>query len=511
MMPGELAAADPMPAMGTRTDGKEGLMTRKVIPINDASSVPDSGGHFVSMYQKQPDIYPRSVKGWFAAWRWIFVWLTQLFFYGLPWLQYGGRQAVLFDLEAQRFYILGLVLYPQDLIFLAALLVLSALALFFFTAVAGRLWCGYTCPQTVYTEIFMWVERKIEGDRIARMRLDQAPWSANKLARKSAKQAAWLAISLFTGFSFVGYFTPIRELAAAVASFDVSSWNGFWVLFYGAATYGNAGYLREQMCKYICPYARFQSALIDKDSLVITYDQARGEPRGSRSRKASATAQGLGSCIDCTLCVQVCPTGIDIRNGLQNECIGCAACIDVCNDVMDKMDYPRGLIRYSTENGVVQGWSRRQMFKRALRPRVLIYGALLTAASAAFAASVVLRSPFQFDVVKDRGTLARIEGEGTVENLYRLQIMNRTEATQAYRVTASGIEGLLVTAPAVSAGPAGVTSVAVRLQLPPQAAAPLQGRSTPVVFEVSLLAPPGTATAGAAKVLREKSTFFVPR
>ncbi|MBX9716698.1 MAG: 4Fe-4S binding protein, partial [Burkholderiaceae bacterium] len=213
------------------------------------------------MYQKQPDIYPRAVKGSFAAWRWTFVWLTQLFFYGLPWIQWGGRQAVLFDLEAQRFYILGLVLYPQDLIFLAALLVLSALALFFFTAVAGRLWCGYTCPQTVYTEIFMWVERKIEGDRIARMRLDQAPWSANKLARKFAKQTAWLSIGLFTGFSFVGYFTPIRELAGAVVTFGVSPWNVFWILFYGAATYGNAGYLREQMCKYMCPYARFQSAL----------------------------------------------------------------------------------------------------------------------------------------------------------------------------------------------------------------------------------------------------------
>ena len=307
-------------------------MKRPVIPIRELDAKGDAGevAQFVSMYQKAPEIYPRAVKGWFAAWRWAMVWLTQLFFYGLPWLQWGGRQAVLFDLEVQRFYILGLVLYPQDLIFLAALLVLSALALFFFTAVAGRLWCGYTCPQTVYTEIFMWVERRIEGDRIARMRLDRAPWSPNKLARKGAKQAAWLAIGLFTGFSFVGYFTPIRELAQAVLAFDVSAWNTFWILFYGAATYGNAGYLREQMCKYMCPYARFQSALIDKDSLIITYDVARGEPRGSRSRKASAAEQGLGDCIDCTLCVQVCPTGIDIRDGLQNECIGCAACIDVC-------------------------------------------------------------------------------------------------------------------------------------------------------------------------------------
>jgi cytochrome c oxidase accessory protein FixG len=486
---------------------KRSLPPHPVIPIRPASVATGDDEQFVSMYQKQPDIYPRAVKGWFAAWRWVFVGLTQLFFYGLPWLQWSGRQAVLFDLEAQRFYILGLVLYPQDLIYLAALLVLSALALFFFTAVAGRLWCGYTCPQTVYTEIFMWVERRIEGDRIARMRLDQAPWSVNKLARKGAKQAAWLAIGLFTGFSFVGYFTPIRELAASVLMLSVTPWNLFWILFYGAATYGNAGYLREQMCKYMCPYARFQSALIDKDSLVITYDTARGEPRASRSRKAPV-AQGLGDCIDCTLCVQVCPTGIDIRNGLQNECIGCAACIDVCNDVMDKMGYAKGLIRYSTENGVVNGWTRLQMFKRALRPRVLVYGALLSAASVAFAVSVAHRSPFKFDVVKDRGALARVVDDGAIENVYRIHIMNRTETTQHYRVTASGIDGLAVSSPTASAGPAGVTSLVVTLQLPLAFAQRLQGKSTPVLFE--LAAQPSESTDPLA-VQHEGSTFFVPR
>ena len=487
-----------------------------MIPIHPAGPA-DSGGEagdgpqFVSMYEKQPEIYPRAVSGWFATWRWTFVWLTQIVFYGLAWLQWGGRQAVLFDLEAQRFYILGLVLYPQDLIFLAALLVLSALALFFFTAVAGRLWCGYTCPQTVYTEIFMWVERKIEGDRVARMRLDQAPWSAAKLARKSAKQAAWLAIGLFTGFSFVGYFTPIRELGADVLAFDVSAWSAFWILFYGAATYGNAGFLREQMCKYMCPYARFQSALIDKDSLIITYDAKRGDPRGSRSRKADSAAHGLGDCIDCTLCVQVCPTGIDIRNGLQNECIGCAACIDVCNDVMDKMGYAKGLIRYSTENGVVNGWTRLQMFKRALRPRVLIYGAVLSAASVAFAASVAMRSPFKFDVVKDRGALARVVEEGAVENVYRIQIMNRTEAPQTYRVSASGIDGLEVVAMPASAGPAAVTSTSVSLRLPFAVAQGLAGRSVPVMFAVTGVEPTSGTSADRAAIQFEKSTFFIPR
>ena len=483
----------------------------KVIPIMSASAEVEDSAQFVSMYQKQPTIYPRAVKGWFANWRWVFVWLTQLLFYGLPWLQWSGRQAVLFDLDAQRFYIFGLLLYPQDLIFLAALLVLSALALFFFTAVAGRLWCGYTCPQTVYTEIFMWAERKIEGDRVARMRLDQQPWRWSKIWRKGAKHSAWLSIALFTGFSFVGYFTPIRELSVDMARWNLSGWNAFWILFYGAATYGNAGFLREQMCKYMCPYARFQSALIDKDSLIITYDAKRGDPRGSRSRKADLAAHGLGDCIDCTLCVQVCPTGIDIRNGLQNECIGCAACIDVCNDVMDKMGYAQGLIRYSTENGVVNGWTRLQMFKRALRPRVLIYGAVLSAASVAFAASVAMRSPFKFDVVKDRGALARVVEEGAVENVYRIQIMNRTEAPQTYRVAASGIDGLEVVATPASAGPAAATSTSVSLRLPFVVAQGLAGRSVPVMFAVTRVEPTSGTSADRSAIQFEKSTFFIPR
>ena len=481
--------------------------SRPVIPILPVPATGPVDLSFLSMYEKQADIYPRAVKGWFAGWRWTFVWLTQLFFYGLPWLQWGGRQAVLFDLDAQRFYILGLVLYPQDLIFLAALLVIAAMALFFFTAVAGRLWCGYTCPQTVYTEMFLWVERRIEGDRIARMRLDKAPWGTEKLARKGAKQLAWLAIGMFTGFSFVGYFTPIRELAQAVVTWQVSGWNTFWILFYGGATYGNAGYLREQICKYMCPYARFQSALIDNDSLIITYDTARGDPRGSRSRKVAPAEQGLGDCIDCTLCVQVCPTGIDIRNGLQNECIACAACIDVCDDVMDKMGYPKGLISYKTENGVTQKLTRFQMMRRVFRPRVLVYGAVLAAMSVAFAVSVSLRSPFQFDVIKDRGALSRVVGQGAVENVYRIQIMNRTERTQVYRVAASGPQALTLSSADVRIAPAAIQSVVATLRLPQVAALPWQGRSVPVEFEVRTI----DAGRPGAAVQREKSTFQVPR
>ena len=340
----------------------------RIVPIVAHRAEDDAAGQVVSMYRSEKKIHARAVSGWFAAWRWLLVWGTQLLFYGLPWLPWNGRQAVLFDLGARRFYIFDLVLYPQDFIYLTALLVISAYALFLFTAVAGRLWCGFACPQTVYTEIFMWVERHFEGDRSARMRLDAAPWSADKLWRKGGKQAVWVAIGLWTGFTFVGYFTPIHTLWAevwatlglgAATQPGLGPWEAFWVLFYGFATYGNAGYMREQVCKYMCPYARFQSAMFDKDTMIVSYDPGRGEPRGSRPRSlahAEVKAQGKGDCIDCTLCVQVCPTGIDIRDGLQYECISCSACIDVCDGVMDKMQYPRGLIRFATENGLEHGY-----------------------------------------------------------------------------------------------------------------------------------------------------------
>ena len=460
----------------------------------------------MSLYEKQVKIYPRSVSGWYARWRWLMVWLTQAVFYLLPWLQWNGRQAMLFDLTERRFFVFGLVLHPQDFIYLAALLVISALALFFFTAVAGRLWCGYACPQTVYTEIFLWVERRIEGDRIARMRLDAAAWGLEKIARKGAKQAAWLLIGLVTGFTFVGYFTPIRTLALEAANMSFSPWEWFWVFFYGFATYGNAGYLREQMCKYMCPYARFQSALIDMDSLVIAYDAGRGEARGSRSRQADPKSMGLGDCIDCTLCVQVCPTGIDIRNGLQNECIACAACIDVCDDVMGKMGYAAGLIRYSSGNAIANAWSPRQMLGRVGRPRVLIYGALLLAMSVVFVISLSLRQGFLVDVIKDRGTLARVVGNGHIENVYRLQITNSTEQVQHYSISVSGLPGLrLVTATELEVPTVGIGSLPVRLTLSPDAAEAYRERANPIVFEVK------TLQSGATKIMRVKSTFLVPR
>lgn len=399
----------------------------------------------ISLYQAQEKIYPRRIFGYFARWRWVMIWITQLFFYGVPWLEWGQRQALLFDLNAKRFYIFKLVLYPQDLIYLTVILIIAALSLFLFTAVAGRLWCGYACPQTVYTEMFLWVEREIEGDRAKRMKLDAASMSFEKFARKLTKHVIWLSLAAWTGFTFVGYFTPIRELATDIMFFDLSSWGVFWVVFYSVATYGNAGFIREQVCKYMCPYARFQSAMFDEDTLMVTYDEARGEPRGAGSRKLNeAKTETLGACIDCSLCMQVCPTGIDIRDGLQYECIGCGLCADVCNHVMDKVSEPRGLIQYTTQNAMDHQWTRREMFKRILRPRVLIYSSLLSLLMIGLLTSLWLRTPFKVDVVRDRSVLARLVEGGMLQNVYRLQIMNATENLHRYQLKVGGLENAKV-------------------------------------------------------------------
>jgi cytochrome c oxidase accessory protein FixG len=470
----------------------------KVIPIQPVPVDEPAQG----LYASEKKLYPRAVTGAFAQWRWAFVWLTQIVFYGLPWLQWGERQAVLFDLAARRFYIFGYVLYPQDFIYLTGLLVISALSLFLFTAVAGRLWCGFACPQTVYTEMFLWIERKVEGDRNQRIKLDNAPFSLEKLVKKWFKHLLWGMLAMWTGFTFVGYFTPITDLGMAFFLTQMGSWEIFWVFFYAFATYGNAGFMREQVCKYMCPYARFQSAMFDKDTLIVSYDAQRGEPRGTRGRKDDFKAKGLGSCIDCELCVQVCPTGIDIRQGLQYECIGCAGCVDVCDSVMDKMNYPRGLIRFTTQNAVKSGGAGRDfILKRVLRPRVLVYGALLLALTIAMMTSLAMRTPLRVDVVRDRAALSRIAAGGKLENVYRLQVMNATEQPQRYRLDAGGLPGLVLASETeVTVGPAESRWVPVRLQIPYGSTA---SGSHPIHFDIQ--------TVGGDAHVREKSVFLVPR
>jgi cytochrome c oxidase accessory protein FixG len=389
-----------------------------------------------SYYVAQQKIYPRGVAGRYARLRVLSAWGLLGLFYAVPWLPWGDRQAVLFDLPARKFYIFDLVLWPQDFIFLTGLLVIAALTLFFFTALAGRLWCGYACPQTVWTEVFLWMERVTEGDRIDRIKLDRAPWSLRKLTRKGSKQLLWISFGLWTGLTFVGYFTPMHTLLAELRSFSLGPWEAFWSLFYGFATYGNAGYLREQVCKYMCPYARFQSAMFDRDTLIITYDSERGEPRGARRRGTDPKSAGLGSCIDCTWCVQVCPTGIDIRKGLQIECIACAACIDACDTVMDKMGDARGLIRYTTQNALDHKPTH------ILRPRIIVYATLLVLLASGLATALIFRKQVDVDVIRDRNTLYRLLEDGRVENVYNVKILNKTESPHRFVIGVSG-EGAL--------------------------------------------------------------------
>jgi len=455
----------------------------------------------VSLYAASKKIYPRSVEGIFAYWRWICVVLTQLVFYGLPWFEWGTRQAVLFDLASRRFYIFGLVLYPQDFIYLTGLLVIAALALFLFTAVAGRLWCGYACPQTVYSEIFLWIERKVEGDRSARMRLDDATFSMEKLVKKWYKHIIWIFLSIWTGFTFVGYFTPIRELAMEFFLTQMSSWELFWVFFYAFATYGNAGFMREQICKYMCPYARFQSAMFDNDTLIVTYDAERGEPRGPRAKSADIGTLNLGACVDCTLCVQVCPTGIDIRDGLQYECIGCGACADVCDTVMDKLGYAKGLVRYSTQNAMDNKWTPQQIWQQLTRPRIQIYTMILVAITVGLFVSLSLRTPFKVDVVRDRSTLSRITEYGTLENVYRLQIMNAAEHEQTFLLNVKGLPQLKITTQTVvKVDPAQARWIVLSADIPYGSS---DAGSHKIEFEARAL--------GTDNVVFEKSVFIVPR
>ena len=472
-----------------------------------------------AMYQSERKIYPRDVEGRFARLRKLAVWALLGIFYLIPWLPWGERQAVLFDLPARKFYIFGLNFWPQDFFFLALLLIMAGLSLFFFTALAGRLWCGYACPQTVWTEVFLDRERWTEGDRNRRMKLDAGPWTREKFLRKGSKHALWLAFALWTGFTFVGFFSPIRDLGLRVLAFDLGGWETFWIGFYSLATWGNAGFLREQVCKYMCPYARFQSAMFDRNTLIIAYDPLRGEPRGSRKRGlasvlersrgllplSTATAavvdaahhqsaadanagarvstglvvdrhdelpppptvrspDDLGDCIDCTICVQVCPTGIDIRNGLQYECIACGACIDACDAVMDKMDYPRGLIRYTTQNAIDGKHSR------ILRPRVIFYALLLTAIFSGWAWGVSHRSALIVDVLRDRNALYRVAADGSIENAYTLKLINKTPQAQRYRLEIVDDHGNPIPALRIAAGaqeataaPEQVLSLAVTL------------------------------------------------
>jgi cytochrome c oxidase accessory protein FixG len=472
------------------------MNTQSPIPVPVAPE--ESSG---SLYEVHKKIHPKAVTGTFTTWRWILVWITQALFYCLCWLPWNGRQAVLFDIAERKFYLFGLVFWPQDVFFLAVLLIISAYALFLFTAVGGRLWCGYACPQTVYTEIFLWIEQKVEGDRNARIKLDAAPINAAKFGKRVVKYGLWILLSVWTGFTFVGYFTPIKDLSQAALTLSFGPWEWTWIVIYSAATYGFAGHLREQVCKYMCPYARFQGVMFDPDTLIITYDEERGEPRGARKKGFDYKAARLGDCVDCDLCVAVCPTGIDIRKGLQYECIGCAACVDVCDQVMDKMGYPRGLVRYSTENALAKHWSMNDILGHVIRPRIVIYLLILAAISVAWIWGLATKPELRVDVIRDRMTLAREVEGGVIENVFRLQVMNVSELDQKYIVTVSGLDKIeLVGEPQIELSSASNKNITYQVRVPPESAG--KGSHT-IYFDVK-------SKLNEKVAVHEKAIFLMP-
>ena len=459
-----------------------------------------------SLYAASEKIYPREVTGTFQRLRNLCVFLLLGLYYVLPWLQWNGRQAVLFDLPARKFHVFNLTFWPQDFIFLTLLLILAGLSLFFFTALAGRVWCGFACPQTVWTEAFVWMERWVEGSRNQQIKLAAQPWNAEKIRKTVTKQALWISFSLFTGLTFVGYFMPIRELTPDLMSLDVHGWALFWVLFYGFATYGNAGFMREQVCKYMCPYARFQSAMFDKDTLIIAYDEKRGEPRSRGIRRKEDSVNQPGDCIDCGLCVQVCPTGIDIREGLQYECIACAACIDACDQVMDKVSLPRGLIRYSSEKrdqGAVQS-----VWQSVFRPRVIIYAGLLGLVFAGFITALLMRANFQVDILRDRNALFRWSQDGRIENSYQVKVMNKSQRAQRYAIALEGLPNaeagwLKPEAGGLSrqVGPGEMGDFVLIVSQDPSGAA---GRAQPISLRITEINGPGTES------VTEQTRFWGP-
>ena len=420
------------------------MTQRERIPVQQ---VPAATG--TALYARREPIQVRHVTGLFQRLRDIGMGGSLGLYFLLPWVQYDGRQAVLFNLPQRRFDIFGLSFWPQDFLFLAWALMLAAFALFFFTVLAGRVYCGYVCPQTTWTRLFSAIERWSEGDRHQRQKLAAAPWSLNKLWRRAAKHSGWLAVAVATGLTFVGYFTPVRELVPAFFAGHVGGWALFWIGFFTIATYGNAGFMREQVCLYMCPYARFQSVMFDADTLIVSYDAGRGEPRRRGVRKDNGTTSA-GDCIDCNLCVQVCPTGIDIRDGLQYACITCAACIDACDDVMQRVSRPTGLIRYTTGHALA---GARQTL---LRPRLIGYGIVLVVLSVLFVWQLVDRVPLQLDVLRDRHQLYRVTSDGFVENSYRLEVLNKSQTAQRYRLTLEGPDVLtMIAAPIEFAMPGG--------------------------------------------------------
>ncbi|MDC9720728.1 MAG: cytochrome c oxidase accessory protein CcoG [Gammaproteobacteria bacterium] len=467
----------------------------KQIPIKQI----EADKQFVDLYAKREAIHVRAYKGFYRNLRVLAAWPLLLAYFLTPFITWGNRQAIWFDLPQRQFHIFGLTFWPQDFALLSGLLILAAFVLFFVTVFAGRIWCGYSCPQTVFTYVFMRAERLAEGNRNARIKLDSEPMSFTKFRKKALKHFLWLMISAATALAFVGYFTPIRELIPLIYNFNLGLWEAWWLAFFLAATYINAGWMREQVCTYMCPYARFQSVMFDSNTLIVTYDEKRGEPRGKGSRKEQITdeqtGEVLGDCVDCGVCVTVCPVGIDIRDGLQYECISCAACVDACNEVMLRINKPTGLIRYATEN-VIQGNQYR-----LVSPRLIGYAIAVCAIAGLLALQLFNRHPLEVNLIRDRQALYRDIGSGVIENTYYLKISNKGQQHVTVSVGLTGIDYYTYTGPSevyLEANTIAESIISIRMHVNN-----IELPNTPITFSVK-------SSSYGDLVMTQESRFIAP-
>jgi cytochrome c oxidase accessory protein FixG len=404
-------------------------------------------GEGIPLFAPHEKVYPRSVHGPIRRIKWAVLIACLLVYYIAPWLRWDRgpnhpAQALLVDMPGRRAYFFWIEIWPQEIYYLAGLLILGAVGLFLVTSLFGRVWCGYTCPQTVWTDLFLWAERLIEGDRAERVRLDQRPLSLGKIGRKSLKHAVWLVIAVMTGGAWVMYFNDAPALLRDVFTLEATTTQYFFIGLFTATTYLLAGWAREQVCTYMCPWPRFQSAMIDEETLAVTYRDWRGEPRGKH--KKGDSWEGHGDCIDCRACVAVCPTGIDIRDGLQLECIGCGLCIDACDDIMDKVGRPPRLIAFDTHANRAAGRASEAPPLHLLRPRTLAYAAVLLLVAGVMAVGLIRRGSLEISLLPDRSPLFVRLSDGSIRDGYTLKIVNKSDEARFFAVTATGLAGALL-------------------------------------------------------------------
>jgi cytochrome c oxidase accessory protein FixG len=388
----------------------------------------------IKPYKSNDSIHIREQKGLYQKIRRYVGWLLMIGFLVTPFIQYNGEQAILLDVAKQEFRIFAVTFWPQDFILLAGIGMVSAFSLFFITTWLGRVWCGYICPQTIWSLAYIWVEHRIEGSRNKRRSLDKSPWNANKIQKRLLKHSIWLVMSWLTATTFISYFIPTYVLYPEMLAFEWSGVVTFWVVFFAICTHGNAGWFREQFCTLFCPYARFQAVMFDSKTLIVAYDEKRGEGRAPRKRSDDPKALGLGDCVDCNLCVDVCPAGIDIRNGLQYECISCALCIDACDETMLKFNYPKGLIRYTSEDALLGKKTKPFSVKLGA------YASLCILLSSLLGIWISERIPLEANIIRDRNALYRINYEGIVENTYTLKILNKSQQVMHYKINVADLE-----------------------------------------------------------------------